>query len=72
MPIVQDRAAKSVKLVQQQYAAAVVHGFGFRFGLSDSKPAAVPSKASVNLARCGDKPLDLRVHPYRELFGSLP
>jgi hypothetical protein len=67
MEIHRDRAANSLKLVQQKYAAEVVA----RFGLSDARPAAVPLNASVKLSREGDQPLDVSVYPYRELVGSL-
>jgi hypothetical protein len=67
MEILRDRSAKSLKLVQRQYAAEVVA----RFGLSDAKPAVVPLSAAVKLSRDGDEPLDVSVFPYRELVGSL-
>jgi hypothetical protein len=67
MEIIRERGAKSLHLVQKQYAAEVVA----RFGMSDAKPAAVPLSASVKLSRDGDEPLDVSVFPYRELVGSL-
>jgi hypothetical protein len=66
MNYIWERGAKSLRLVQKQYAAVVFA----RFGMSDAKPVAVTTSVSVKLYRDGDEPLEVSVFSYRDLVGS--
>ena len=67
MTISRDRGSRQVKLSQERMTRELVA----KFGLSDAKGKAVPISTSVRLAKGDGEPLDVAVHHYSGLVGSL-
>ena len=67
MTISRDRGSKMVKLSQER----MTRELAAKFGLGEAKGKSVPISTSVRLAKGDGEPLDVGLHPYSGLVGSL-